>query len=100
MIVVAVARLPHGVNEREIGRILLREMGGDGGELFQRSLGLAVGRAVLERDDALFARGIATAQPYVGELGDRASGGDTRESAAAQDGGFERQLRRQAGAHL
>ena len=37
---------------------------------------------------------------HIGELADRRAGGNLLEAALAQDRGFERELRRQSGAHL
>ena len=67
---------------------------------FQGTIGLAVRRAVLEIDRLVFARRLAAFELHIGNLGDRGAGRNAREAAVAQHRGFQRELRRQSGAHL
>src|SRR5262245_62557217 len=59
-----------------------------------------VGRALLEIDRLRAAARAIAAQPDIAERADRRTRGHTLEAAVAQDRGFQRELRRDADAHL
>src|SRR5262245_22989631 len=100
VVVAAVAALPHGQNQREIGLLLALESFNHRGELGQGALGMEVWVSFPEADDLLFARRLAALERDIGELGDGGVGGNAGKSAATQDRGLEGELRRHAGAHL
>src|SRR6266516_4982203 len=56
--------------------------------------------AILEIDRLLLAGPLPALERHVDELGNVGVGRDPGKSATAQDGGFERELRRDADAHL
>ena len=66
----------------------------------QRVIGLAVGGAFREINELGFAGPRTAFQQHIADLRNRRAGGNVRESALAQDRGFERELRREPGAHL
>src|ERR1700732_20775 len=94
MVVVAVA---HARAER---LALVGKAGDERGEAGERSVGLAVGRALLEIDGAGFARRLAAAQGHVENFRDRRTGRYAGDPASAQDRGLQGELRGKAGAHL
>ena len=69
--------------------------------LRQRVVGMRVGRRLSLKSIGFgFAGRLAAAQPHIDELARPTPAAMPVEAAAAQDRGFERELRRQAGAHL
>src|SRR5262249_39751571 len=100
MIVIAIFRAPHRMYERTVGRRFILKAGDDGGELFARAFGLAVGSAILEADLVFAARGIAAVQPDVNELRYRRPDRNPFKPSTAQDRGFQRELRGKTAAHL
>src|SRR5262249_51849218 len=87
-------------HQRPVGRRLVLESRRELGEARERVGGGLVGGAVLELDRDWIAGGLAALELDVDELADRHVGIEPREAAAAQDRGFERQLRRDADARL
>src|SRR5829696_3368603 len=100
MVIGAVARLPHREDQRQIGLLLILEARGDLGELGKCAVGVEIGIAILEVDNLGVACGLATLDRHVNELGDRDACRNIAETAATQDGGFERELWRDANAYL
>ena len=64
------------------------------------SVGVEIRVALLEIDGHVVAGGIAAPERDVGKVGDGRLGRNIGESAAAQDRGFQRELRRHSDAHL
>src|SRR6185312_8139086 len=104
MIVVAIARLPHRMGQRSIGLVIVVETPHQFGEFFQRAVGLRIGRAFLEVDRQELAGARAALERDISQRRNRAPARQRRragvESALAQHRGFERELRREPGAHL
>src|SRR6266567_8489497 len=100
MVVVSVAGLPHGMHQRSERLILAIEARDEPGETRERAIGLAVGCALLEVDADFLAGGLAALELHIDELGHRAAARNLGEAAVAENGGLERELRRQSGAHL
>src|SRR5262245_66240188 len=61
---------------------------------------MQVGISILEVADPFLAGRLAALERDIDQLGDVGPGGDVTEPSAAQDRGFERELRRQPDAHL
>src|SRR3989442_5642304 len=100
VVVLAVTRAPHRMNERAVGRRFVSKALRDAGEAAQRRIGLAVAGSLLEIDRALRAGRLAAFQQDVGEFTDRCRLRNPGKAALAQDCGFKRELGRKAGAHL
>src|SRR6202030_3402789 len=69
-------------------------------ETRKRALGLEIGRAVLEVDRDFLACRRAAFELHEDERSHRCSGGDLGKPALAENGGFERELRRESDAHF
>src|SRR6478609_10383932 len=102
MIVFAVMLLPHRMRERAIGLAVEQEFTGDACQLRLGGVGERIRVAfILEVDVLEFAGGFAAPESYIADLDNRPGrNAFIGEAAAAQDGGFERELRGQSGAHL
>src|SRR5207302_2067250 len=100
VIVIAVMRPPHRMDQRTIGRALVVEILRKLRQLGERPVGLAVGSAVLENDGLRFAGGLAALQQDIDQFGDRTAGGYADKAALAQHCGFQGELWRQARAYL
>src|SRR6185437_7324499 len=100
MVVLAVMPRPHRMNERAIRRLVVVEAARQAGEPLQCAVGVIVRRAVLEVDRSVAARRFAALERHIDDLGDRRVCRNLLEAAVAQNGGFERELRRESGAHL
>ena len=88
------------MDERSIRLLVAVEAPRDLGELLQRAVGMPIRRALFEIHRLIAARRLAAFEQYVSDLGDRGVGCNFLEAALAQHGRFERELRREAGAHL
>src|SRR4029077_2676324 len=99
VIVIAVMPFPHRVDERTVRLAVDKKLLRDPGESLQCDVATAIGCAVADPDGLAFARWLAALQPHVADFGYRAAG-DPRKATIAQDGRFQRELRREAAAHL
>src|SRR5262245_22265493 len=100
VVVAAIAALPHGQDQRQIRLLLVLESRHDRLELGERALGVEVGVAFLEVDHLVLAGGLAALERDIDQLGNAGPRGNVGKSTATQDRGFERELRRDADAHL
>src|SRR5439155_11771135 len=100
VVIRAVAALPHRQDQRLIWLLFVLESLSDACELLERAFGMEVRVAILEINRHAVARGIAALQRDIDQLGDRGIGRDIGKSTVAQNRGLERELRRDADAHL
>src|SRR5262249_46762504 len=100
MVIGAVAGFPHRQHQWPIRLFLVLEPCGDLGELFERAFCVRVCVPLLESDRPLFSGQLAAPERDVNEIADGGVRSDAGKSAAAQNGGFEGELRRDADAHL
>src|ERR1051326_159158 len=100
MIVIPVASLPHRVAQRAEWRVAAIEAGDEAGETLERAVRRAVGGARSELERELVARRLAALALHVDERRHAGAARNIRKAAAAKNRGFERELRRQSGAHL
>src|SRR5262249_59437526 len=100
VVVVAVMRSPHRVNERAIRGVLVVELLRELLKFRHRTIGLVVRRAFPERDRLWFTGGGAAFQQDVNQFGDRAAGGENRQNPPAPPCSPPIELRGQARAPL
>ena len=90
---------PHRVDERTVRLAVDKKLLRDPGESLQCNVATAIGCAVADPDGLAFARRLAALQPHVADFGYRATG-NSWKATIAQDGRFQRELRRESAADL
>src|SRR5215472_1410075 len=93
VIVSAVAGLPHREDERQIGLLGVFETLRDLFELDEGAVRLGIRIALLEPNDPVLAGGRTALEPDIDQFRDGGARRNFSEAAAAQDRGFEGELR-------